>query len=148
MFYLILVASRSQWHFGQVSNCARPFLFLGLQVVAMGFKNCGLCMRRQCRERFPHHRLRRKPLVIHYGMHHGTFVTHVLWCMSGSMTRGGGENVPCIPGPCATCNFTFLVKGPCEISPKELSPHDDFLNLFDFFYKSPPFRKFTTVIVW
>ena len=34
-------------------------------------------------------------------MHHGTCVTHVPWCMSGSLTRGDGENVPGIPGACA-----------------------------------------------
>ena len=34
-------------------------------------------------------------------MHHGTCVTHVPWCMSGSLTCGGGENVPGIPGACA-----------------------------------------------
>ena len=27
-------------------------------------------------------------------MHHGTCVTHVPWCMSGSLTRGGGETFP------------------------------------------------------
>ena len=26
------------------------------------------------------------------GMHHGTCVTHMPWCLSGSLTRGGGEN--------------------------------------------------------
>ena len=35
----------------------------------------------------------------------GNRVTHVLWCMSGSLTRGGWENVPGIPGACATRNF-------------------------------------------
>ena len=50
---------------------------------------------------FPHHRFRRKPLVSDPGMHHGTCVTHVPWCMSGSLTCGGGENVPGIPGACA-----------------------------------------------
>ena len=30
------------------------------------------------------------------------------WCMSGSLTRDGGENVPGIPGACATHNFTYL----------------------------------------
>ena len=34
-------------------------------------------------------------------------------CMSGSLTRGVGENVPGIPGACATRNFTYLVRGPC-----------------------------------
>ena len=43
----------------------------------------------------------RKPLVSDPGMHHGTCVTHVPWCMSGSLTRSGGENVPGIPGACA-----------------------------------------------
>ena len=34
-------------------------------------------------------------------MHHGTCVTHVPWCMSGSLTCGDRENVPGIPGACA-----------------------------------------------
>ena len=50
---------------------------------------------------FPRRRFQRKPLVSDPGMHHGTCVTHVPWCMSGSRTRGGGENVPGIPGACA-----------------------------------------------
>ena len=50
---------------------------------------------------FSRRRLQRKPLVSDPGMHHGTCVTHVPWCMSGSLTRGGGENVPGIPGACA-----------------------------------------------
>ena len=52
------------------------------------------------------------PLVSDPGMHHGTCVTHVPRCMSGSLTRGGEENVPVIPGACATRNFTYLVRGP------------------------------------
>ena len=47
---------------------------------------------------FSRRRLQRKPLVSDHGMHHGTCVTHVPWCMSGSLTRGSGENVP---GACA-----------------------------------------------
>ena len=50
---------------------------------------------------FPRRRFQRKPLVSDPGMHHGTCVTHVPWCMSGSRTRGGGKNVPGIPGACA-----------------------------------------------
>ena len=61
---------------------------------------------------FPRHRLQRKPQVSDPGMHHGTCVTHVPWCMSGSPTRGGRENVPGIPGACATRNFTYLARGP------------------------------------
>ena len=45
-------------------------------------------------------------------MHHGTCVTHVPWCMSGSLTGGGGENVPGIPGACTTRNFAYLVRSP------------------------------------
>ena len=65
-----------------------------IQYGAMGFLpdtyNCGLPMRRECRERFPRHRLQRKLLVSDPGMHHGTCVTHVPWRMSGSVARGGG----------------------------------------------------------
>ena len=74
--------------------------------------NSRLRMHRECRERFPRHRLQRKLLVNDPGMHHGTCVTHVPWCMSGSLTSGGGENVPGIPGVCATRNFTYLGRGP------------------------------------
>ena len=55
-------------------------------------------MRRGCLERFPRHWLQRNPLVSDPGMHHGTWVTRVSWCMSQSLTRDGGENVPGIPG--------------------------------------------------
>ena len=75
-------------------------------------QNCGLRMRRKCRERFPRHRLQREPPDSEPGIHRGTCVTHVLWCMSGSLIRGGRENVPSIPGACATHNFTYLVRGP------------------------------------
>ena len=64
-------------------------------------------MRREYR-----HRLQRKLLISDPGMYHGTCVTHVPWCMSGSLTRGGGENVPGIPGACANRNFTYLARGP------------------------------------
>ena len=54
------------------------------------------------------------PRVSDPDMHHGTCVTHVPWCMLGSLSSGflevgGGENFPSIPGACATHNFT---KGP------------------------------------
>ena len=60
-------------------------------------------------------RLQRKSLVSDPGVHHGTCVTHVPWCMSGSLTHGGGENVPGIPGACATYNFAYLVRGPWSV---------------------------------
>ena len=61
---------------------------------------------------FSRHRRQWKPLVSDPGMHHGTCVTHVRWCMSGSLNRGGGENVLGIPSACATRNFTYLARGP------------------------------------
>ena len=82
-------------------------------------------------ERFPHHQLQRKPLVCDPSMHHGTHVTHVPWCMSGSLTHGGGEHDPGIPGACATRNFTCLPRGPWQFSlqvfanPKEFYINDD-----------------------
>ena len=73
------------------------------------------CVRRWWIEfMFPHHRLQREPLVSDPGMHHGTCVTHVPWWMSASLTRGGGEKVPVIPGACATRNFTYLARDPCR----------------------------------
>ena len=54
---------------------------------------------------FPRHWLQRKTLVSDPGMHHGTCVTHVPWCMSGSLEPDGGENVPGIPGACAPAIF-------------------------------------------
>ena len=50
---------------------------------------------------FPRRRFQMKPLVSDPGMHHGTCVTHVPWCMSGSLTCGDAENIPGIPGACA-----------------------------------------------
>ena len=57
---------------------------------------------------FPRRRFQRKPLVSDPGMHHGTCVTHVPWCMPGSLTCGHRENVPGIPGafaPAILCNW-------------------------------------------
>ena len=57
------------------------------------------------------------PRVSDPDMHHDTCVTRVPWCMPGLLTSGflcvgGGESVPGIPGACATCNFTYLLRGP------------------------------------
>ena len=42
-------------------------------------------------------------------MHHATWVTHVPWCVPGSLTSGGGEKVP---GACTSRNVTYQVRGP------------------------------------
>ena len=90
------------------------------QKVGMGLlkdtQNCGLRIRRECRERFPRHRLQRKPLVSDLGMHRGTCATHMQWCMLGPLTRCGGADVPGNPGTCATRNFAYLARGPCHSS--------------------------------
>ena len=73
-------------------------------------------MRWECRERFSRRRLQWKPLFSDLGIYHGRRVTHVPWCMSGSLTRGGGENVPGIPGACTTHSFTYLAhRGPYTV---------------------------------
>ena len=46
---------------------------------------------------FSHHRLQRKLLFNDPGMYHGTWVTHVPWCMSRSITRGGGKTFAAFP---------------------------------------------------
>ena len=46
----------------------------------------------------------KETLVSDPDMHHGTCVTHVPWCMSGSLTG--------IRGAYATRNFTYLARGP------------------------------------
>ena len=45
----------------------------------------------------PRRRLQRKPLVSDPRMHNGTCVTHVPWCMPGSLTRGAGKTFPAFP---------------------------------------------------
>ena len=120
-----VVSSGSQQHNGNIHNLTKiesvyvSGLFThqhGHAMTGMGLlpdtQNCGLRMCRECRERFPHHQHQRKPLVSDPGMHHGTCVTHVPWCMSGSLNPGGRENVPGIPGACTTRNFMYLVRDP------------------------------------
>ena len=48
------------------------------------------------------------------GMHHGTCVTHVPWCMLGALTRGGGENVPGIPVACPGAHAQPTILRICE----------------------------------
>ena len=61
---------------------------------------------------FPHNRLQRKPLVSDPGMHHGTCVTHVPWCMSGSLTRRWRGKRSQHYRRMRTRNCTYLVRGP------------------------------------
>ena len=63
---------------------------------------------------FPCHWLQRKLLVSDPSMHHGTCFTHVPWCMLGSLTHGGRENIPGILSSCAKCNFYIFGKRPMK----------------------------------
>ena len=63
----------------------------------------------------PRRRFQRKPLVGDPGMHHGTCVTHVPWCMSGSLICGDGENVPGIPGACAPATLRIWQEAHCSV---------------------------------
>ena len=73
-------------------------------------------MRRQRRERFPGHRLKKKPLVSYPGKHHGTYVT-AIW------QEAHEESVP---GACATRNFTYLTGGPYANTAIVLNSHRRF----------------------
>ena len=74
--------------------------------------NCGLRMSRGCRERFPRHRFQRKPLVSDPGMHHGTCVTHVPWCMSGIANLRWRGKRSRHSRRMRNPQFTYLVRGP------------------------------------
>ena len=90
--------------------------------------NCGLRMRWKCRERFSRHRgsaipactmarawplFYKKPMGFLSDSGHLRAVVHVV-IAKWQFPVGGEENVPGIPGACATRNFTYLVKGPCH----------------------------------
>ena len=48
---------------------------------------------------------------------------HVPWCMSGSLTHGGGENVPGIRGAGAIHKFTYLARGPWDAARRHFHRH-------------------------
>ena len=56
----------------------------------------------------PRRRFQRKPLVSDPGMHHGTYMTHVPWCMPGSLACSDGETFPAFP---AHAHPQFCVSG-------------------------------------
>ena len=88
--YVVIVSSvidqcHSKFHWLESSRLSDPMGFLS------DTQNCGLRKHRECRERFENHRLQRNPLISYSGMYHGTCVTHVPWCMSGSLTEVTGK---------------------------------------------------------
>ena len=61
------------------------------------------------------------PRVSDPDMHHGTCVTHVPWCMPGSLTNGflwsrwWGKTFPAFPAHAQPTIFAYLVRGPCTV---------------------------------
>ena len=93
------------WHFYVVEKNALTACIIRTMLfdVAVRYKTWASCQIRKiaacactgnARNVFPRRRLQRKPLISEPDMHHGTIITHVPWCMSRSLTCGGGENVP------------------------------------------------------
>ena len=69
------------------------------------------CRRRECRERFPRHRrLAILTCITARASRTCRDACRDCW-LTVSFEVGGGENVPGIPGACATRNFTYLVRG-------------------------------------
>ena len=97
--------------------------------------NCGLNMCRECRERFPRHRLQRNRGLAIPACSTARAWPHVPWYMPGSLTHGGRENVPGIPGACATRNVTYLAKAPL---PSKSSSGTDRISMYLLVYLSLP----------
>ena len=94
---------------------------------------------------FPRRRFQRKPIVSDPGMHHGTCVTHVPWCMSGSFTCGDGENVPGIPGACAPAILRIWQEAHCNILTHITIPGPSNVNLFTPRFEYKNIRKIWTI---
>ena len=78
--------------------------------------NCGLPRRLGCRDRFPRHQRRRKPLVTEPGMYDAHAVMHV-----GIAQPQWLDNDPSIPGACPTRNFTYRARVPSRVMPDSIS---------------------------
>ena len=105
LFLIVILPFRCRfmWH---IHHCY-PWASYQIRKIA------GCACARNAGNVFPHCRFQRKPLVSDPGMHHGTCVTHVPWCMSGSLTCGDGENVPGIPGACAPAILRIWQEAHC-----------------------------------
>ena len=89
------------------------------------------------------------PQVSDPDMYHATCVTHVPWCLPGSLTsgsfeNGGGKNVPGIPGACTIHNFTYLVRDPLRRHVKPTSHCHDFLQRTTMKYHDLATKNFYT----
>ena len=90
-------------------------------------------LRRKCRKRFHRHSFQRKKLVNDPGMHHGTCVSHVPWCMSGSLSpRWRGKRSR---RPRRTQNPLFHVSDNCPFEMDLLLTNMRQLSLNHAYYK-------------
>ena len=91
-------------------------LSFSLNSLCMGLlpdtQNCGLRMRRECWERFPHHRVLAIPTRITARASRMCRDACRDRLLAVSFEVGAGENVPGIPGACSTRNFAYLERGP------------------------------------
>ena len=98
VLYHLSVLHRAQLNIVINNAATRPECIFQSMGLFSDTQNCGLRMRRKCQERFPP-----PPRVSDPDMHHGTCVTHVPWCMSGSLTSGflwnrlRGKTFPAFP---------------------------------------------------
>ena len=97
---------------------------LGLNVLTLCGLNWIFSIRKMvqklfCREQFI-------PLVFDPGMHQGTCVTHVLWCILGSLTCGGGKTFPALPGH---AHPQFYVSGKRPITVRNQGISSNGINL-------------------
>ena len=83
----------------------------------------------ECRERFPHHR-QRKPLVSDPGMLHGTCVMQIRWCIPGSLTRGGWEDVPGILGASQPAILRIWQEAHAALSLEDSTHNVDIIVIF------------------
>ena len=78
--------------------------------------NCGLRMRRKCRESSPrHHELAIPPCIAARAWR---TCRNACWdrYLAVTFAVDGGGNVPGIPGACATRNFTHLIRSPYSLA--------------------------------
>ena len=125
-YITICQTSARRWHYSIVQVVELPYTptWASYQIP----KIAGCACAGNAGNAFPRRRFQRKLLVSDPGMHHGTCVTHVPWCMSGSLTCGDGENVPGIPGACAPAILRIWQEAHC--TPVELYYIPQYMLMF------------------
>ena len=76
-------------------------------------QNLGVRMRRECRESFPRHHGLAIPTCITARASRTLHDACRDRLLAVAFKIRGGENIPGIPGACATRNFEYLVRGQC-----------------------------------